>query len=58
MNSTVLFLGCGKTINLSNGGSEEITMTSYSSGKLCTWLVKVRKCDVMFYLKKGFIYSP
>nr|XP_034318632.1 neurogenic locus Notch protein isoform X7 [Crassostrea gigas] len=32
--------GCGKTIVLSNGGSEEITMTSYSSGKSCTWLVK------------------
>ncbi|XP_052694542.1 uncharacterized protein LOC128172873 isoform X2 [Crassostrea angulata] len=32
--------GCGKTIVLSNGGSEEISMTSYSSGKSCTWLVK------------------
>lgn len=32
--------GCGKTIVLSNGGSEEITMTSYSAGKSCTWLVK------------------
>lgn len=32
--------GCGKTIILSNGGSDEINMTPYSSGKICTWLVK------------------
>ncbi|XP_065925089.1 neurogenic locus notch homolog protein 1 isoform X2 [Magallana gigas] len=31
---------CGKIINLSNGGSEEIKMTSYTQGKTCTWLVK------------------
>lgn len=31
-------------------------MTSYSSGKTCTWLVKVRKCDVMFFLKKDLTF--
>nr|XP_022306908.1 neurogenic locus notch homolog protein 1-like isoform X2 [Crassostrea virginica] len=31
---------CGKIISLSNGGSEEIKMSTYSSGSMCTWLVK------------------
>ena len=37
-------LACGKIISLSNGGSEEIKMSTYSSGSMCTWLVKVEPC--------------
>lgn len=41
-----IVLDCGKIINLSNGGSEEIKMTSYTQGKTCTWLVKVNITEV------------
>lgn len=46
-----LVSGCGKTIILSNGGSDEINMTPYSSGKICTWLVKVRMYDLNILFK-------
>ncbi|XP_061190086.1 uncharacterized protein LOC133197926 [Saccostrea echinata] len=31
---------CGKTVTLRNGESQEIKMSSYTSGKMCTWLIK------------------
>ncbi|XP_061190054.1 fibropellin-1-like [Saccostrea echinata] len=39
--------GCGSIINLSNGGSDEIKVTSYTSGKLCTWLVKAEANSII-----------
>ncbi|XP_062616357.1 fibropellin-1-like [Saccostrea cucullata] len=38
---------CGSIINLSNGGSDEIKMTSYTSGKICTWLVKAEANSII-----------
>ncbi|XP_048750866.2 fibropellin-1-like [Ostrea edulis] len=38
---------CGGIINLSNGGSDEIKMTSYTTGKECTWLVKGEPNSIM-----------
>lgn len=44
-----MFLGCGKTIVLSNGGTEEIQMASYFPGRKCTWLVKVSMRDAVYF---------
>nr|XP_034320305.1 blastula protease 10 [Crassostrea gigas] len=38
---------CGRIINLSNGGFEEIKMTSYTQGKVCTWLVKAESNSII-----------
>uniref|UniRef100_K1QU98 Metalloendopeptidase n=1 Tax=Magallana gigas TaxID=29159 RepID=K1QU98_MAGGI len=38
---------CGRIINLSNGGFEEIKMTSYTEGKVCTWLVKAESNSII-----------
>lgn len=48
----LLGLDCGRIINLSNGGFDEIKMTSYTQGKVCTWLVKV-STTTRFYGKTG-----
>lgn len=48
----ILGLDCGRIINLSNGGFDEIKMTSYTQGKVCTWLVKV-STTTRFYGKTG-----
>ncbi|XP_061165725.1 neurogenic locus notch homolog protein 1-like [Saccostrea echinata] len=40
-------VGCGETITLFNGESRDINMTSYSSGKMCTWLVKAESDSVI-----------
>ncbi|XP_062610840.1 zinc metalloproteinase nas-26-like, partial [Saccostrea cucullata] len=39
--------GCGETITLLNGESRDINITSYRTGRMCTWLVKAEPDSLM-----------
>ncbi|XP_062575216.1 inactive serine protease PAMR1-like [Saccostrea cucullata] len=39
--------GCGEFITLRNGESNEIKMASYTSGNMCTWLIKAESNSLL-----------